>query len=858
MDYSHLLTAGAKVQDILAVYTTNFDQIEFTKALDQALPHLWTGSDKTKSAIGNIFCCGVSHFAKLLDAKKEAEHHGPEGSSTAAPFKAPHGDLGSPAQSMEIKRQSPKFFESSFIDADEDGEDITNLNSFQKGLSSPAESFDAIDLSDAADLDASRENVVVEASDITQLASPEETLAGYELTDSQINVAIERIADVITAWFSNISKQAKKFGKDAFSVIFGLPGSEKAPNDSQLYALLCHTKTFIQKAVKLNDLERASSLRKLIIMIHEILHALFVAFTIKSDNANPNDIIVVKGLLFCFFKADLSSTLQSLLDRTTGSRFPVVETTSHTESLSDSSTLPVKPELRLSYETVMKIYGIYSSLANCPLDLILVDRVSLSLDITTPEDTSPNTYTHFIECIDFSDQEKLDAWNTRLVSQLAAIFNYFYGLSPDIIRHSLRHSSFFGWITGNTLSSGSYLAIDTINSVTSFSDIPLNPMDPFIYEVELYENTKRHQISKTGPGSTFAVKSPSYLAITFQIFQLLRNKGFAKELTSQTNGTILLLDIWLCVSSYVHHYQYKSSVNSFGARVSLLLMLKLTSQKSHLLEALRQRKIDENKWKLCHHKHPVIPLDENSPKKDALLYMIDVIQVTLRYNLSKKLDLENAKIALTVLYQILLDLEANPKEELRTYAWNDLYLALIKFMGFVSRSQNEEGVKYVVEEFFSIIQLLLSPVFDGIVEKTTDLFALGYHPAKSINFDLLYVMLQQRDALQPLFDKFVLKKVNFFRVGKTFVNFNEKLASIPNKEIDANDVTKLLNELSLLREESSQLTTINMESFNYAETFKYFDKYRDYEDFDKQQDLIAGFISMFETDWVGYVGRKKN
>ena len=852
MDYTRIFDSDASEQEVGALFTADINEVEFSRAIDLAAGHLWTGPDRSVASIGRVFCHGVSLFEEIMDTKGDAEDTNTVPDSSRHSYSV----IASPKTSSETKFAPPKIPENPVgtID-DEDGEDITNLLSFQRRPSSVPELFDAVSIPDAVDLGEAQGSMPILESEISQ--DPETDLVfsvqtpELELSDEQRNAAVSRIAEILTIWFARISRNAKKQGKDAFSVIFGPPGSGKAPSDTHLHALLEHTKTFIEKAIELNDLERASALRKLIILIHEILHSLFVALTLGAGTANSNEAAVVKSLLFCFFQVDLSHTLLALLSRTTAKTFPILEAKDESQSKSIAT-----PELRLSYETVMKIYGIYLSLANCPITLILVDKVSLSLDITTPEDTSPNIYSHFLELLDITREGIFDNLNTRLVSQLAAIFNYYYELSPDILRHSLRHSSFLGWITGNTLSTGGYLSIDTTITVTSFSEVTLDPVDPFLYEVDLYEHRKRLKYVKSGSDSEVAVRSPSYLAITFQIFQLLRNKAFTKEFISQNGDEIALFDIWLCVSLYVHHYQYRSGINSFGARVSLLLMLKLTSPKSDSIEGLRSRKINENKWKLCHHKHPVIPLDENSAEKDALLYIIDVLQVTFRYNLSKKLDLENAKIALTVLYQILLEFEANPTEGLRTYAWNDLYQALVNFMRFIARSQNEEGVKYLIEEIFSVFELLLSPVFDKVIEKSPDFFSLGYHPAKSVNFDLLYILLQQHESLEALFGKFIVKKTNFKRIERAFAGFKEKLALVKT-EVHPSDVTRILNELSLFVDEGSASTTISIEANNYAETFKYLDKYRDYEDFAKQRELVDAFVSVLETDWVGERNKRK-
>ncbi|KAF8004100.1 hypothetical protein HF325_001548 [Metschnikowia pulcherrima] len=705
MDYTRIFDSDASEQEVGALFTADINEVEYSKAIDSAVGHLWTGPDRSVVSIGRVFCRGVSLFEEIMDSKEDAEDIDTVPDSSRHSYSV----IASPKTSSETKFAPPKIPENPVgtID-DEDGEDITNLLSFQRRPSSAPELFDAVSIPDAVDLGEAQGSMPILESEISQ--DPETDLVfsvqtpELELSDEQRNAAVSRIAEVLTIWFARISRNAKKQGKDAFSVIFGPPGSGKAPSDTHLHALLEHTKTFIEQAIELNDLERASALRKLIILLHEILHSLFVALTLGAGAANSNEAAVVKSLLFCFFQI-------------------------------------LRPTFTL----------IFSS------------------------------------CLTFTREGSFDSLNTRLVSQLAAIFNYYYELSPDILRHSLRHSSFLKWITGNTLSTGGYLSIDTTITVTSFSEVTLDPVDPFLYEVDLYEHRKRLKYVKSGSDSEVAVRSPSYLAITFQIFQLLRNKAFTKEFISQNGDEIALFDIWLCVSLYVHHYQYRSGINSFGARVSLLLMLKLTSPKTDSIECLRSRKINENKWKLCHHKHPVIPLDENSAEKDA---------------------------------------------------------------------QNEEGVKYLIEEIFSVFELLLSPVFDKVIEKSPDFFSLGYHPAKSVNFDLLYILLQQHESLEALFGKFIVIKTNFKRIERAFAGFKEKLASVKT-EVHPSDVTRILNELSLFVDEGSASTTISIEANNYAETFKYLDKYRDYEDFARQRELVDAFVSVLETDWVGERNKRK-
>lgn len=716
---------------------------------------------------------------------------------------------------------------------------------------------------------ASRSGSISEAGvrnrDNTNISRPNFKLQVTSL--QQKNELVTQTSKILRIWFAQLGAASKKNNKDILSLIFGLPGTASMITEKDLHELLLKVKWFIDEVLKSADCAFATSLKQLIYLLHEILHVLYQAVAIERSSQSSNSFLIVKSLLFTFYKADLSNTIDTLLSATNGQLAERTESVStedaaknasneETEQLvvgqatEGKSSKQIYTDFRLSYDTLMHIYVIVNSLANSPLNLLFVDKVSLSLDITTLENVSANVYLNWLTHKDFTDPNVVHQFESRVIPLLSAIFNYYYALHPDILRSTLKHTSFFGWITGHTFTAGLYLSIDTTATVTNIvASSKLDVQDPFLHEVQKYEVVKR--MDNGGHRDTeAALRSPTYLNIAFILYQLINSGSFVKSLTEKRDEKIPLLDIWLCVSSYIHHYQYKSAFNQYGTRISLLTLLKLTSTKSSAVKSLRDYKINEFKWKICHQRAPVIPISDGSGEKSSLMYILDLIQVTLRFNLTKKVDLDNCKIALTILYQILLEGEGQAFDDLQSYKWQDLYKTLVHFIGFVAKYCNEEGLKYVIEEVFSVFNIILSSTYDHIIERSNDFWLLGSHVVKSINSDLFYEILQHYQSLHALFDKYIARKDNFERIEACFHSLAEKFNSLDPREQDIGEVTAKLNELSLLRDEQPTPTVLDFSKFNYAETFKYLDKYQDYIDFEKQVEIVDIFNLLYDNKWV--------
>ncbi|SGZ55956.1 CIC11C00000004535 [Sungouiella intermedia] len=660
----------------------------------------------------------------------------------------------------------------------------------------------------------------------------------------ETNEKVTRISHILRIWFAELWAASRKYNKDMVVAIFGLPGTSSELTEKHLYDLLIRIKWYIDTVLEDANCEYSTSLKELILLLHEILHGL--SFSNLRSVAHIYQWIWHQRIQA---QKDDSEPI-TVLDET---ELPEISNV-HSPKKQQKPT-----DFRLSYGTLMHIYVMYDSLANSPLNMLLVDKVSLSLDITTLEEVSANVYTNLLVHKDFEDEQVVSQFEGRVIPLLSALFNYYYGLFPDVLNADLSVSSFFSWITGYSFSPGLYVGIKTVETITNFpKNSKLNIQDPFLYEVQQYEVTNR-----LGSGEAYetewSLRSPTYLTISLKLYQLIKNPSFTKYLAKvDSEKEIPLLDIWLCVSSYVHHYQFKSALNQYGARISLLTLLKLTSTKSPCVKLLREYKINEFKWKLCHQRPPVIPISNGDGIKSSLLYIIDLVQVTLRFNLSKRLDMDNCKLALTVLYQILLEGAESMFEDLQTYKWLDLYKTLVHFLKFVEKNCNEEDVKYVIEEVFCIFDLILGPAYDRIIERSSDFWLLGSHVAKSVNFELFYQMLQHYLSLHGLFVKYITKKHNFAKVASTFESLTEEFDLLSTKELNIDEVTVKLNKLSLLNEDEFAPTVLQMNKFNYAETFKYLDKYHDYIDFEKQVEIVDIFNLLYDNKWVEQKKERKH
>lgn len=663
-------------------------------------------------------------------------------------------------------------------------------------------------------------------------------------TESALSVEYDlifRVCRILKVWFQGVRVASNRLNSDYAAKLFGLPGVENSLTQRELIKLLTVSRIVIERATTEYSSAFIEALKEIILLMHETLLTIFEAMAIESCNQSSNRFVVMKSLVHTFFQADLSGPLNSLLEITSPSK-------SQEGTEDDSSE---KFDLRLSYDTLMRLYTIYYTLASCPVNLLLVDKMSLSLDITTLSEISANCYSNIIIAKDFEQPDAQYQITSRVLPLLTANFNYYYQLHPDLFNNKFGYLNVFGWIAGNRLAPVLYMSIDDIGSLAEYPEHSrvADKYNPFLYETERFEYSKKIRTVGNSKDSEYAVASPTYLLILLMMYQLVQNQSFAAYLIQGREGKAPFLDVWLCVSSYVHHYQYKSRVNMFGSRLSLLILLRLTSNERALLPILRDYKINENVWKLCRHRPSPIPRSSDAEKKSALMYIVDIIQIDLRFNLNKRLDFDNCKAALCVLYQILLFAEKNPFDGLRTYCWTELFKTLVFFITFVDKHHNEEDTKYVVEEVFSIFEIVLGPALGGIVELSSDNWIFGKHIVKTFNYELYYTILENYETLLKIFDKFIIKRENFGRVSECFHQLGESFDMKAMHNNDPNEIKEALNSLVLVSQPKPDLTHLDFAKFNHADTFKFLDKKQGYIDFQKQTELIEIFRLLYGNNW---------
>lgn len=873
--------------ELHALFTSSIDQAKFKEALASASEPLWRGST-SKSGISEIFQYGIHILGDVVDFP--GEKNGEEVNDNVKLYALPTEEQDITLQtgkSNGIKRENELI----------ESHDITGLMGRRTSGSDPFVGDDEIVPSNGGaglphkisiehlaerlpkEPDTHELNISSIAgsmkSSVSELPIFPKTALGGSIAESfadsirtesgarvheinlgpldaeSKNILVGRIATVYRLWFENLWQASKSHNIDAVSIIFSLPGTLNGLTEQHIYDLLERVKYFMDTVLELppSETQYVSSLKELLSMIHDILGGLYKSVSLEKEYQLSNRFLIVKSLLHAFFKADFSGTFDKLLTNTS----PEFSETGDTEEeeTEDETAEPTdsegsKNDIRISYETLMRLYVVIGSLAASPITILLVDKVSLLLDITTLNHMSPNLYANFLRHRDYKLDAVIHQFESRVFPLLISSLNYYHSSRPDLLARSLNHESFFGWVTGHRFTWGLYL-----NTTTTFGteNKHFNLEDPFVQEVEFYEHTTRsNAVALLGTEDERTMRAPAYLTVTMIMYLLISNDTFVNYLMEPSDDS--LLDMWLCLSSYVFHYQHKLKINTWGGRLALLIMLKLTLVKSSAVHVLRQVHIDEYKWKICHHRAPVVPTDTGSGAKTAIMYIVDVVQTALRFNLNKKVDITNCKLSLTILYQMLLEGEAEPFEGLRTYLWRDLHRTLVHFIEFVAKNCNEEDVKSVVEEVFSIFELALSPAFENVFTVSGDLWTSGSHLAKSANYDLLHVMLLHHSRLLELFSKYVIKKDNFKRVEKCLSTLAAEFDLEDAKERDSSEVARKLSELSTVGDEVAAFSGIQMRLFNYAATFKYLDKYNDYDDFDRQAEVIEIFGLLYDTTWV--------
>lgn len=757
------------------------------------------------------------------------------------------------------------------------------------------------------------------------------TIKEFEGIDYELRLElIVNITKILQVWFHNILttnehsvKALKTLQNDSngeyltnqtnniIFKIFKLPGTSALLTDSHLFDLLSKMKWFLTGSLNYikdqiysgsdespTDFRSLVVIKELIFLIHDILHTLFHSLISSTKfNTNDNDMIIIKSLLYTFYKVDFSEAFDEIL----------LIASNKPESTEDSEDQLFTPApIRLSFESLLKVYVIIGTLANVPTNYLLVNKSSLSSDITTIESESPNVYENLstklknFDSLTFFKQEV----NSKILPILAMNFNYYFEYKPDLIVYKIKNSSFMNWITGNRFNDNLYLNYNTVRDTTDLKynskNLSYLSDDPYIDElVEIYNQKDMAKKNSEGDDENGLVTNNELLPITLLLFTYTRNGSFLKIFTKQMNynnhkvedllnkdiESVELFEIWVCLLSYVFQYQFKSSINKHVSRLLLVILLRLTSMNSqvktdeesfHLVDNLLNYQMNEFKWKICHHKLPIIP--NNIIKegfKNSLLYIMDCLQVLLRFNLTKKLNIESFKIANTILYQILLKFKKNinegekPEElekQLGNYPWIELYKTLIHVIKFINKqycNKSKESIKSLIEEIFLIFELLLEDEFNQIIQFNSDEFqskSQGNHLLKSINYELIYELLLNFESIKAAFDKYISNDENFPNIKRCFQYFIDEfgIIKLDNKEDEgeAKDKFDLMHidfdSLEMISKiiNFTNTTTTKHETvgYNYKSTFKFLNKSYDYI-YENEEELLEVFYSLYNSKW---------
>ncbi|GMM36234.1 hypothetical protein DASC09_035590 [Saccharomycopsis crataegensis] len=231
---------------------------------------------------------------------------------------------------------------------------------------------------------------------------------------------------------------------------------------------------------------------------------------------------------------------------------------------------------------------------------------------------------------------------------------------------------------------------------------------------------------------------------------VVNNEGYEEYLTSHLNENDVihhedeenavnnLLDLLLSYSSFIFQNQHGNQTNHVISRLNLLIIFKLlTTDTNKIQNNLLSTTIDQFKFKLCHQVQPMVNnfvnyidftanddqyFDDddisNNQFKVKILYMIDVLQCFLRYNLTANLDIISMKLSvdnILLISNILVsnynmacanNANENYEDFLLEYNWNELFNTLFGLLKFLNADKVAD-TKHSSTKYFSLIEEVL-------------------------------------------------------------------------------------------------------------------------------------------------------
>lgn len=466
---------------------------------------------------------------------------------------------------------------------------------------------------------------------------------------------------------------------------------------------------------------------------------------IELPGMNQTSLIIIKELIFLVYdylmaiKADGGATLQSF-----NSQFPsylelFVELLYLTHPKFGDEIVP--PTIRLSLESLIRIFYIVS---------LLNSGSGFNYDVTVP---------------------KYYLINSQISDILKYSLKYCHTYSTDMFNSQNMSESFFNWCTGNMLNfsnkyiNNKYIANSLVPENKELSEIFSNRSKEF-YQLEL-EN--------------FNV--PEFLPINLYLYNLLTHLEFMEFLLDDSDDNDLM-NVWTCLVSYFLMYQYKSKQLLLNTRLILLIMAKVIKH-----ESIGQRTINEFQWKLCRQRTPIIPLNkEENETKPLLSYFLDNLLVLIRYNINRKLNVENFMNAIKLINLIIHTLVDE------NYHYDELIKSCIKLLTF-----NHKHIKH-----------------PGLTHEILVLLNNGLTTNSSIKFDVLYNLLLEFEVVDtiPLTDPQLgnlFKGIEYCKEKFDLLGEGGDKISLLDSDVDSPELVDALNAFEpKVEEKGVSLPVVNI------------------------------------------------
>ncbi|CUM54661.1 uncharacterized protein AC631_04654 [Debaryomyces fabryi] len=826
----------------------------------------------------------------------------PEEEVESAIIQDPKDPLGSKRDSESILSGVSTRPESIRSEFDQGGEDITSLSG--KALNSSnlhflTEYSEGDDITTLKGKDSSRRgsNISISSNQKTSLpkiSSQSISLSSerntFEHIDEDLRIeVICNILKTIAVWFKNINATNKASRKsknslgvlqdvDLLSTLFQLANSNSSfcLDETYLHRLLkiCawylnYAIAYVEQNPGLPEYKNLGIVKEIIFLLSDIMKTIFASLLYHNDSTM--ELAITESLLFTFFKVDFSKVLDKLMTITTPKLM---------ESELQNEPHYTLPDISLSSETLMKLYNFIGALINVPSRYLPVPPTSFSDDITIMNKESLNIYEHyFCNSKEFNSVTFNQEINLRFLPNYAIDFNLYYNLKPDLLMNHIKSGSFMNWITGNRFNDNFYLNYDTCAYVTNLSTnydffnlAETSEKYSFIDELQSIEKLRSSQLSQNNSDDDdYVIDIYELLPMSLMLFSYIQNPSFLEHFTNQIhridhkieditpsdNTYVEIYEIWLCVLSYTFQYQHKSIPLQANTQISLLILLELTSLHKTInnkedsplvVENLKNYQINEFKWKLCHQRLPIVPTNIGKEGfKSSLFYILDTLQIFIRFNLTKRINLFNFKLVNGIIYQIVQEFNNSQPETLAidSYPWNEFFKSLTNLLLFIKKHDlvatkhitdlgNVNKLKSLVEEIFIIIDLLLNEKFGNIIQMTNDVQSSGSHILKSINYELLYIILLNYHSVESLMRDFSLENANHlpnlrncmsFLDSKFHLTEESKQKEENKSKIDLIDIDYdspvLIKELSDYAKYPTNEPVDSEITYKYKDTFKF-------------------------------------